>query len=104
MGIIGYSRPRTNKWFKLKDKHKNNNIELIYEHRYVYQIEFHLFVDTEFEEMNQIQICIIKLRQDIFDVHCQEKNLINNSKYENSKLFFNFYLVYFYSLICFIII
>jgi hypothetical protein len=48
---------------------------------FVYQIDFHRFVDKEFEEMNQKQMYIIKLRQDKSDVHYQEKNLIDNSKY-----------------------
>jgi hypothetical protein len=48
---------------------------------FVYQIDFHRFVDKEFEEMNQKQMYIIKLRQDKYDVHYQEKNSIDNSKY-----------------------
>jgi len=40
--------------------------------------------------MNQKQIYIIKLKQDIFDIHFQETNSIDNSKYEHKKLFFNF--------------
>jgi hypothetical protein len=53
----------------------------INEHMFVYQIDFHRFVDKEFEEMNQKQMYIIKLRQDKYDVHYQEKNSIDNSKY-----------------------
>ena len=34
----------------------------MYEHRFLYQIDFHLLVDKEFEEMNQIRIYIIELR------------------------------------------
>jgi hypothetical protein len=47
---------------------------------FVYQNDFHLFVDIEFEEMNQRQIYIIILRQDKFDVHSQETNLIDKPK------------------------
>jgi hypothetical protein len=57
------------------------------QYMFVYQIDFHPFVDKEFEEMNQKQIYIIKLRQDIFDVHCQEKSLIDNSKYSKLNSF-----------------